>query len=295
MTRTATPRFVVSRRQYSAIAAVALGALCLIVLTGALVRLTGSGLGCEDWPRCNESRFVDVSSGHTAIEQLNRLFTGVVSFAVIAAVLAAYRRRDRDSNLVKWAWSLVVGVLAQVVLGGIVVLTGLNPFANMGHFLLSMVLVTCAFFLWRISQQERAMPTWSWRAIDDVSVRRLLLAFLSLATAVMIAGTVVTATGPHAGDEDAIRFGFELRTVARIHGGLVIAMLATSLVLYREVLRRRIDSLAEPLRAFYVVAVGQAAIGYAQYFTGVPVFLVTLHIAGATAFWLSVCNVSVSR
>lgn len=294
-TEMARRRFIFTRGQYTAIAGVALGALCLIVLTGAMVRLTGSGLGCEDWPRCNESKFIDVSSGHTAIEQLNRLFTGVVSFAVIAAVLAAYRRQDRDATLVKWAWTLVIGVLAQIVLGGVVVLTGLNPFANMGHFLLSMVLVTCAFVVWRVSQQVDARPLWRWAEIDNQAVRRWFLAFLALATVVMIAGTVVTATGPHAGDENAVRFGFELRTVARLHGGLVIAMLATSLVLYRHVLRQRIDALMEPMRTFYVIAVAQAGIGYAQYFTGVPVFLVSLHIAGATAFWLSICNLSVAR
>ncbi len=267
----------------------------MIVFTGALVRLTGSGLGCADWPRCSESKFVDVSSGHTAIEQINRLFTGVVSAAVIGAVLAAYRRVDRDRTLVRWAWTLVLGVLGQILLGGLVVLTGLNPYANMGHFLLSMVLVTCGFVVWRVSQQNDGRPVWRWSHEPSQSVRRLVALFLLLAVATMVAGTVVTATGPHAGDEEAVRFGFELRSVVRLHSLLVIALLACTVWLYLRVMKGGIASMVEPLRNFVVVASAQAVVGYAQYFSGVPVFLVTLHIAGIIAFWLSVCNIAVVR
>ena len=149
---------MVSSQTYRRIAGLSLAALCVIVLTGALVRLTGSGLGCADWPRCSQDKFVDVSSSHTAIEQINRLFTGVVSALVIIAVLAARYRRPYRRDLMLWSCSLVAGVLAQVVLGGVVVLTGLNPFANMGHFLLSMVLVTCGFILFRKSGEEQACP-----------------------------------------------------------------------------------------------------------------------------------------
>ena len=154
-------------RRFRIATGVALGSLCVIVLTGALVRLTGSGLGCVDWPNCNESKFVDVSSSHTAIEQLNRLFTGVVSASVIVAVLLAHRLRPARRDLVLLAWSLVVGVLAQVVIGGIVVLTGLSPFATMAHFLVSMVLVACAMALYRRSAAEPA-SVW-WRAVPAVA------------------------------------------------------------------------------------------------------------------------------
>lgn len=294
-TETTSRRFLVSRPRYSQVAAIALGALCVIVFTGALVRLTGSGLGCADWPRCSESKFVDVSSGHTAIEQINRLFTGIVSLSVIVAVLAAYRRVDRDKHLVRWAWTLVLGVVGQILLGGLVVLTGLNPYANMGHFLLSMVLVTCGFVVWRGSQQPAAQPLWRWNHDASSAVRRLVLVFVALATAVMVAGTVVTATGPHAGDEKAVRFGFELRSVVRVHSLLVISLLVCTVWLYVRVMREGVSSLTDPLRNFVVVACAQAAIGYAQYFSGVPVFLVTLHIAGIIAFWLSVCNIAVVR
>ncbi|MFM2114194.1 MAG: hypothetical protein RL643_1153, partial [Actinomycetota bacterium] len=117
------PGLSISR--YSVIAWIAFASLYIIIVTGSLVRLTGSGLGCVDWPACNEERFVDVSSPHAAIEQLNRLFTGVVALSVIAAALAALAVRPRNQRLVRLAMLLVLGVLGQVVLGGIVVLTGL--------------------------------------------------------------------------------------------------------------------------------------------------------------------------
>ena len=279
-------------RRFRVAVGAALGSLCVIIVTGALVRLTGSGLGCSDWPRCNESRFVDVSSGHTAIEQLNRLFTGVVSATVIAAVLLAHRLRPRRRDLVLLAWSLVLGVLAQVVIGGIVVLTGLNPFANMAHFLVSMVLVTCAFLLERSSRLASVSRTW--RTVPQ-GLRRVHAFLLGAAAVAITTGTVVTATGPHAGDENAERLGFELRDVARVHSTSVIicvALLAWLMWQSARMQGRDVASLRQALGTFAFVAVLQGAIGYAQYFTGVPVLLVGLHIAGATAFWLAACNVA---
>lgn len=288
---------MVSSQTYRRIAGLSLAALCVIVLTGALVRLTGSGLGCADWPRCSQDKFVDVSSSHTAIEQINRLFTGVVSALVIIAVLAARYRRPYRRDLMLWSWSLVVGVLAQVVLGGVVVLTGLNPFANMGHFLLSMVLVTCGFILFRKSGEEDPCVL---RRTDGISpvIQRDLAIFGLLATATLVAGTVVTATGPHAGDENAVRFGFELRSVARIHSAVVILLFIVAAIVLRRVKKAPttapLAALDESMRTFVIVGLFQGAIGYAQYFSGVPVFLVSIHIAGVIAYWLTICNVLIA-
>ena len=123
----------------------AFGSLYAIIVTGSLVRLTGSGLGCSDWPNCNERKFVDVSSGHAAIEQINRLFTGVVAGSVILAVSTSVFLNPRVRKITANAGALVLGVLVQVVLGAYVVLTGLNPWSNMAHFLVSIVLVSSAF------------------------------------------------------------------------------------------------------------------------------------------------------
>lgn len=280
----------VSPRAFSAVSAVSLGLLCTIVLTGALVRLTGSGLGCSDWPNCNSEKFVDVSSGHAAIEQINRLFTGCVSAAVIVAVLTSYLRSPRRRDLVLLSWGLVLGVVAQIVIGAVVVITGLNPFANMAHFLVSMFLVACAFMLERSSRIESV--AFVIRPVPGGlrGVHRLLVFWASVA---IVTGTVVTATGPHAGDEDAVRFGFAMISVARVHS---ISVLVTVSVLVFAILRVRsatgatARSMQQALGTMGFVAGMQGAVGYVQYFTGVPVVLVGFHIAGATAFWLSVCN-----
>lgn len=280
---------VISVRRYRLITGVALGSLCVIIFTGALVRLTGSGLGCVDWPQCNESKFIDVSSGHTFIEQANRLFTGLVSASVILAVLVAHRARPRRSDLILCAWLLVAGVLAQVVIGGIVVLTGLNPFANMAHFLVSMVLIAVALLLYRRAGTAVAGPFFRW---FPSGIRPLVAALFLLGVVVVVTGTVVTATGPHAGDENAVRFGFQLANVARIHGVSVVSSLIVMCCLLWAM--RRDAALGDQRWSVSVllgVSLTQGAVGYTQYFTGVPVFLVGVHIIGATAFFLALCNV----
>lgn len=256
-----------------------------------MVRLTGSGLGCADWPRCNATKFVDVSTGHTLIEQANRLFTGVVSFSVIAAVLLAHFRRPLRKDLVLLAWGLVVGVVVQIVIGGVVVLTGLNPYANMAHFLVSLLLVANAFVLFRHSGHA---PDTYFRSGHPrlVTATRLVVGSSSLA---LVTGTVVTATGPHAGDENAVRLGFALTSVARVHSVSVLVTIALIIFLVIRAKQFHGDaSTTDAIQALLYAAVLQGAVGYAQYFTGVPVALVAVHIAGATALWFAVCNLAVS-
>ncbi len=277
----------VSEKTFRIVTGAALGSLCVIVFTGALVRLTGSGLGCSDWPRCNEERFVDVSTGHTFIEQANRLFTGVVSASVIAAVLLAHIRRPHRRDLVLLGWSLVVGVLAQIVIGGIVVLTGLNPYANMAHFLVSLVLIACALLLYRRAAVSQQSP-W-WRVVPPQY--HLLHGALVVASLVaIVTGTVVTATGPHAGGEDAVRFGFELVLVARVHSVSVLTTVGTLIYFMFSVRKSGEIELRESLNSLAFVAVTQGGIGYLQYFTGVPVVLVAAHIVGAVSFFIAVLN-----
>lgn len=270
----------------------ALGSLCVIVFTGALVRLTNSGLGCSDWPNCNNTKFVDVSSSHTAIEQLNRLFTGVVSFSVIAAVLLSHLRRPRRSDLLWLSWSLVAGVLAQIIIGGIVVLTGLNPYANMAHFLVSMVLIACAFMLFRRSATEA--PRTVLRVVP-LKIRLHTLAIGVLGAIAIVTGTVVTATGPHAGDENAVRFGFALTSVARVHSVSVITFLIVVLLTAFIIRKEKYGSeVLEPISTLLFVSVMQAAVGYTQYFTGVPVVLVAAHIIGAISLFLALCHLLIA-
>ncbi len=261
----------------------ALVLLGVIVVSGAAVRLTGSGLGCDDWPNCNNEKLIDVSSTHAAIEQINRLFTGLVALGVIVAVLGALARQPRRRDLTWLSVGLVAGVLGQIVLGGITVLVDLHPAAVQGHFILSMVLVANAVWLvHRSGQPDGALERRVSRTIGSH------VAVLTMATAVAIVlGTVVTGAGPHAGDEEARRFGFDIGRTAQLHSVSVwCAVGVGASLLWR--LRSRPDDRAVldgPLVAWCCVAMMQGAVGYLQYFTGVPAALVAVHVAGATVLW----------
>ena len=282
----------ISPRAYEKLCLASYLSLFIIVISGGLVRLTGSGLGCSDWPQCNSERFVDVSSVHGAIEQINRLFTGVVAVLVIAAVLGSLFLGERKRKLTQLSLCLVGGVLAQIILGAVVVLTGLNPFANMGHFLLSMVLIANAIVLYRQSCIDK-IP------VLDCSTRekKYLIGIGILFMLAVISGTVVTATGPHAGDENAVRFGFAISSVARIHSiSVLLSLLALLLVLIKVKKSKQIrEFLEQRLAIFLGVGLLQALVGYVQYFNGIPVVLVATHLFGAALIWsLAVDTIIVS-
>jgi len=282
-----------SARTYSRVTFAALVLLCTIVVTGAAVRLSGSGLGCADWPRCNSQKFIDVSSTHGAIEQVNRLFTGLVAAGVALAVLGSYRLSERRRDLVRLSWGLVAGVVGQVVLGGVVVLTDLHPLANQGHFVLSMILVSTATVLWERSRADLASELAEPATIAPLA-RRLVAGVVIGAVVSILTGTVVTGTGPHAGDEEARRFGFDIESVARLHGSAVLVTIALLLGLI-VVVRRRSDSwerLGGPLEALLAVAVVQGTVGYVQYFNDIPAVLVGVHVAGATALMIAVVRLA---
>ena len=193
-------------------------ALAVIIVTGALVRLTGSGLGCPDWPECNRSSFVDVSSTHGAIEQVNRLFTGVVAIAVILAVLGALVREPRRRDLTWLSLGLIGGVIGQIVLGGITVLTDLHPVAVQSHFVLSILILTDAVVLHHRASEAPG----PYRPTVPGPIRRHVLVAWGLVGLAIVTGTVVTGSGPHGGDEKARRFGFAVTSVARVHSITVL-------------------------------------------------------------------------
>jgi heme a synthase len=270
--------------RYRTITIAALFALMAIIVTGAAVRLTGSGLGCADWPACSSAKFIDVSTRHAAIEQVNRLFTGLVSVAVIAAVLGSLARVPRRRDLTWLSLGLVAGVLAQIVLGGITVLVDLHPIAVQGHMIVSLVLVANAVLL-----VHRASEPDSGESVRPVSpeISRHAASIAAVTALALVTGTVVTGAGPHAGDEEARRFGVEIATAARVHGASVIIAVITMLTLVWRLRRRAAEraQLADWISAWIVIALLQGAIGYIQYFNGVPALLVGLHVLGATALW----------
>lgn len=266
---------------YRRVVVVALFLLCAIVVTGAAVRLTGSGLGCSSWPNCEPGEFIEIADPNQAIEQLNRLFTGAVSIGVIAAVLGAMRLREPRRDLVLLSWGLVAGVLAQIVLGGITVLVDLHPVAVAGHFLLSMVLVCNAtVLLWRTRETTRPAG----HVAEPGEVRLGWAAMGAGAVVLAVTGPLLTGAGPHAGDLASPRFAVAIPDAARVHSlsaWLFCALVVTLLVRLRlggapeEVQRRGMAMLA--------VIVAQGALGYLQYERGIPAELVIGHIVGATA------------
>lgn len=287
------PRKELTRSTFLGISRISLASLSAIIITGSLVRLTGSGLGCSDWPQCSSTKFVDVSTGHAAIEQINRLFTGIVSAAVIAAVLGSFFVTPRRKSLIWLSSGLVAGVLVQVILGAVVVLTGLNPWSNMAHFLVSLALVTTAVFLVEhadATNVERVFAVGDQTAPTRPMTKRFADLILGLGGLAIILGTLVTGAGPHAGDENAIRLSFDLRSITRIHSATVLLCIGATLIFFAQIRRNTTEwmRLKAKLELFLFVAVAQGGVGYLQYFSGVPAQLVAIHVAFAVAMWISV-------
>jgi len=276
----------VTPERYRRITLVALIVQVFIVVSGAAVRLTGSGLGCSDWPNCQEDQLVAPLEYHALVEFVNRLITFLVVATVAMAVISAYRRLPRRHDLVLLSWGLVVGVVAQILLGGLSVIFELWPPFVMGHLLLSMALVANAVVL-----HERACrPDDAVLTPPPDGLRRLRVALMALTGAVLCAGTVVTGSGPHGGDPEVDRLPLLVREVTQVHGVLAMCLLlvagATAVTAWnRPGVPRRVEWLLGAL-------VVQIAIGYTQYFTGVPELLVALHVLGATVVWLSACRLA---
>ena len=276
---------------YRRVTLLALVSLAAIVVTGATVRLTGSGLGCTDWPTCTSGRLApaEMDDAPAMIEFVNRLVTGVVSVAAIVAVLGSMIRQPRRRDLTLLSWGLVAGVLAQIVLGGLVVLFDLTPRLVMGHFLLSMLIVWNAVVLHHRAARDddEVVP------IVSPNVRMLSRLCFAGAALTVVLGTVVTAAGPHAGDEQAQRLNIVVRDVARIHSAGVWIFLAILLVTMRAIWREGAPRVVrDAARDVLLATVAQGAIGYVQYSAGVPALLVGFHIVGALAVWITVTRLN---
>jgi len=268
-------------RRLAVAAAIAMGA---IVVSGAAVRLTDSGLGCSSWPRCTSTSITPPASFHSLVEFGNRVLTVVITVVVITVALAALRRMPRRGDLSWLSWSLVAGVIGQAVVGGLSVIYDLAPPWVMAHFLLSMLTLWAALLL-----VHRAHPAWTpQRPKARRELVMLVRVLVGTAGVVLFLGTVTTGTGPHAGGgpEHVTRLPFALERVTQLHAdaallltGLVVATLfAVRLTDVTDVVRRRATWLA--------VAIGaQVAIGYTQYFLNLPRGVVELHVAGATLLW----------
>jgi cytochrome c oxidase assembly protein subunit 15 len=283
-------RLEISPQRYAQVTLVALAALALIVLTGAAVRLTGSGLGCPDWPKCYGGSTPPLES-HAVIEYGNRLLTGFVGFAVIAASVLAFFRRPYRWHLALFGALLPLGVIGQAILGALVVKYHLAPGLVMSHFILSMMLLDAAFALAWCSRYE---PWERRRSRDRLSVWAVR-ALIPLGQLTILAGTIATASGPHAGAHEGQlvhRFDFEgggtLEWVVQRHA-IVAAIYGFAAIGVWFLLRRPgADGRAlRPLTLVLGLLALQGAVGGLQWWLELPAEIVWVHVAIATGNWLA--------
>jgi len=261
-----------------------------LVVTGGAVRLTGSGLGCPTWPECTPGSYTPVphqAEGqlHAWIEFGNRLLTFALLLSALIAVIYVLKTGRKD--LRSLAAGQVLGILGQGVLGGITVLTDLHPLPVAGHLLLSMLLIAGATSLYSRRHEPQIKVAAPTKTISLVSQLHIVIAFV-----VLILGTLVTGSGPHAGDEKTQRFGFDIRSVAIVHADAVILIVGITLALL--VAASVAQSTKKAIYIFFAVTLAQGAIGYTQYFTGIPEILVAAHLAGATIFWIAAWRIRLS-
>jgi cytochrome c oxidase assembly protein subunit 15 len=261
-----------------------------LVVTGGAVRLTGSGLGCPTWPECTPGSYTPVpyqAEGqlHAWIEFGNRLLTFALLLSALIAVIYVLKTGRKD--LRSLAAGQVLGILGQGVLGGITVLTDLHPLPVAGHLLLSMLLIAGATSLYSRRHEPQMKVSAPTKTLSLVSQLHIVVAFV-----VLILGTLVTGSGPHAGDEKTQRFGFDIRSVAILHADAVILIVGITLALL--VAASVAQSTKKAIYIFFAVTLAQGAIGYTQYFTGIPEILVAAHLAGATIFWIAAWRIRLS-
>jgi len=280
----------IARRALAPLTGLLLFLQAALVVTGGAVRLTGSGLGCPTWPECTPGSYTPVPHQvegqlHAWIEFGNRLLTFALFFAAIATIVAVSRSHRRDLRFL--ALTQILGILAQGVLGGITVLTNLNPLAVASHFVLSIFLIAAATSLHSRRHNPYVRTSSPHVRISQFSFLHLLLSF-----AVIVVGTLVTGSGPHAGDLKAPRLDLNIQHIAYLHGGLVAFLLLLTIAFYFQGDHRY--ETKRWLTIFFLLALAQGAIGYIQYIQGVPELLVGTHLLGSSLVWIATWRVRLS-
>jgi cytochrome c oxidase assembly protein subunit 15 len=263
-----------------------------IVITGGAVRLTGSGLGCPTWPRCTEDSYTATPAMgvNGIIEFGNRLLTFAVGLVALLAIVSALLQTPRRRRTVLLAVAVFAGIPAQALVGGLTVLTDLNPWVVGCHFLVSMGVIAGAYALWRVALADRAalprpdQPTWT----APRPLRTLAASTVGASAAVLVLGVVVTGSGPHAGDAEARRTGLDPAAMSQLHADgvfLLVGLTVGLLLAVRAVNAPR--AAANAAAVLLGVELAQGIVGSVQYLTGLPVLLVGAHMAGACAVWLA--------
>ncbi|MGI5351590.1 COX15/CtaA family protein [Streptomyces sp. CA-250714] len=266
----------------------------VIVVTGGAVRLTGSGLGCDTWPKCTDDSLTTTSAMgiHGAIEFGNRMMAWVVSAAAGWTIIAVRAAKPARKGLSRLAWSQFWVIMSNGVVGGITVWVKLNPFVVAGHFLAATALLTVTTLTWLRAREGDAPP----RPLVGKPVKKLVHALTFFAACLIVAGTVVTGSGPHAGDSsDVKRMPVAVELATQTHAVFAWIVIALTVLLYVGL--RVMDapmSTRRTARTLLLVLLGQGLIGYVQYFTDLPELLVGLHLLGSTLVWIGVLRVVLS-
>ncbi|NYF60236.1 cytochrome c oxidase assembly protein subunit 15 [Micromonospora purpureochromogenes] len=282
-------RFPVSTALLRRLAYASIVANVAIVVTGGAVRLTASGLGCPTWPRCtDESYHTTAEMGvHGVIEFGNRLLTFAVGLIALATVLAVLAYRPRRKGLLGLAVAVFLGIPAQAVIGGITVLTNLNPWVVGLHFLASMAVIAAAYALWRRIKD----PDGTAVAVVPGPLRTLAALTTVVSVAVLVVGTWVTGSGPHAGDGGAARNGLDPEQISQVHADAVFLLLGLSVALIFAFRAVGADGPARAAVVLVAVELGQGVIGFVQYFTDLPALLVGAHMLGSCLVLLATLSV----
>ncbi|MEU8504104.1 COX15/CtaA family protein [Streptomyces brevispora] len=265
-----------------------------IVVTGGAVRLTGSGLGCPTWPKCTDESLTATSEMgfHGVIEFGNRMLTYVLCAAVGWAIIAARSAKPWRRSLTRLGWAQFWVVMSNAVLGGIVVLVGLNPYTVAAHFLLSTALLTIALLTWHRVREGDTEP----RPLVGKAVSQLTWLLVVAAGLLIAVGTVVTGAGRHAGDSsDVHRIPIDWKMIAQLHADLAWVVVALTVALWFVL--KAVDAPVGPLhraRDLFLILMAQGVIGYVQYFTDTPEILVGLHMLGSCLVWIGVLRVLLS-
>ena len=288
---TSTPRFSVSPPKFRWFAFASFLSMIVIVLTGGAVRLTGSGLGCPDWPTCYRHQIAGSWSIHPLIEYTNRIVTILLVIVTAVTFVAAWLRTERRRDLVGFAGLLVLGVFADAILGAFVVYSKLNPWLVSVHMILSLAMVIVGAILYHRSKYVYGPGT---RAdVRDPHFRLIARLLWIPFVLVLFAGTATTGSGPHAGSAQgqlvARRLPFSFADAAWVHSVLAVLFLGLVSGLVFAIWRSGVpDALRLGVRRLVIIALIQAVIGFVQYVTHVPVVLVELHIAGAVSLCIGV-------
>jgi cytochrome c oxidase assembly protein subunit 15 len=280
---------MLATRALTPVARLLLALQALLVLTGGAVRVTGSGLGCPTWPECTSDSYFPVEGQaegafHAWIEFGNRLLTFALLFAAIAMVAVVLRAGRRDLRLL--ALGQIAGIFGQGILGGITVLTKLNPISVASHFILSIILIAAA---------QSLLTRTRYTKISEPRKSTYLTIHTLLTFTVIAVGTLVTGAGPHAGDSETPRLEIAVELVAGIHGYLVVVLILLTLIGIYKRFSNFADSTQRLLAIFLAITLAQGVIGYAQYLLGVPEGLVILHLLGSSILWIAAWRIHLTQ